>query len=88
MNIAGYEVKVAGELSNEDSVLIEDAVMFLNGKMSQTRLQEITQVDSGYDLQIDFKGKTKIVRLRQNAEGDWMIDLPRSVDAVVRKMPI
>jgi hypothetical protein len=86
MNIAGYDVKISGELSDEDSVLIEDAVMFLNGKMTQTRLREITQVDNGYDLQIDFKDETKTVRLRHNAEGDWVIELPRSVDAVVRKM--
>lgn len=86
MNIAGYEVKISGELSDADSVLIEDAVMFLNGKMTQTRLREINQVDNGYDLQVDFKGETKVVRLRQNTEGDWVIELPRSVDAVVRKM--
>jgi hypothetical protein len=54
--------------------------------MAQTRLREITQVDNGYDLQIDFKDETKTVRLRHNAEGDWVIELPRSVDAVVRKM--
>jgi len=86
MNIAGYDVKVSGELSDEDSVLIEDAVLFLNGKMTQTRLREITQVDNGYDLQIDFKGDTKTVRLRHNAQGDWVIELPRAIDAVVRKM--
>ncbi|MEM7736868.1 MAG: hypothetical protein AAF267_13885 [Deinococcota bacterium] len=86
MKIAGYNVKVSGNLADEDTVLIEDTVLFLNGKVSQTKLREIIQVQGGYDLLLDFKRDTKTAHLRRDSMGEWVIELPQPVDAVVSKM--
>lgn len=88
MRIAGHEVKVVGDLPDKDTVLIEDAVLYLNDKVSQTKLLEIRAVKSGYDLLISYKNKNEVAKLRLNSDNDWDISLPAEVDGVVREMII
>lgn len=88
MKLAGYEVKVIGEVPDQDIVLLEDAVLFLNGKVQQTELREISCVAGGYDLLVRFRNQDKLARLRRNSIGEWHIELPSAIDAVVQKLPV
>ena len=88
MDIAGHKIKVVGDLPDSDTVLIEDAVLYLNDKIDQTRLLEIHAVRLGYDLVISYKNKSEVALLRRNSENDWYISLPGEVDGIVKRMPI
>ncbi len=88
MNIAGYKVKIVGDLPDSDTVLIEDAVLYLNNKIDQTKLLEIHSVELGYDLVINYKNKNEIAHLRRNSVSDWYISLPGEVDGIVRSMTV
>ncbi len=88
MDIAGYKVKVVGNLPDSDTVLIEDAVLYLNDKIDQTKLLEIHAVRLGYDLVISYKDKNEIALLRRNSDNDWYISLPGEVDGIVNRMTI
>ena len=88
MDIAGHKVKIVGELPDSDTVLIEDAVLYLNNKIDQTKLLEIHSVRLGYDLVISYKNKNEVALLRRNSDNDWYISLPGEVDGIVKSMTV
>lgn len=88
MRIADYEVKVRGTVPDRDTVLLEDAVMFLRQKIAHLDLQEILVVEEGYDLAIAYRGQPQVVRLRRLPSREWHIDLPGEVDSVISDLPV
>ena len=88
MNIAGYKITVNGQVKEEDTVLLEDTVLFLRDKLDQTDLHEIRSVEGGYDFLIHQSGETQVVRLRRDAQGEWTIDLPTELDDMVQQLPV
>ncbi|MDZ7704458.1 MAG: hypothetical protein U5L04_08265 [Trueperaceae bacterium] len=88
MNIAGYKITVNGQVKEEDTVLLEDTVLFLQDKLDKTDLHEIRSVEGGYDFLIHHSGEAQVVRLRRDAQGEWTIDLPAELDDMVQQLPV
>jgi catalase (peroxidase I) len=88
MRITDHEVKVQGTIPDSDTVLLEDAVMFLRQKITHLDLQEVRVVEEGYDLAIVYRDQPQLVRLRRLPSKEWHIDLPGEVDAVVSDLPV
>lgn len=88
MKIAGYDVNIIGDFPDEDTVLIEDAVLFINGKISQTKLLEVRCLQEGYDLLIQFNNRQELAHIRRDAQQEWFIYLPDDIDTIVQEMPV